>query len=88
MAGKGSHGRIAIRTEVRGVGGGGGGGLGCFRNSAYMEFRMFFLIPYILYSIRNCHKFRGSPYYGICQILRNSATFGAIKFHIILTSGG
>jgi hypothetical protein len=44
----------------------------------FSEFRMFFLIPYIPYSIRNCPKFCGIPYYGILRILwllvsRNSA---------------
>jgi hypothetical protein len=87
MAGKGSHGRIDIGTEVRGVGGGGG-------SRVFSEFRLYeipyvFFIPYILYSTyTECPKFRGIPYYGICQILRNSATFGVTKFHIILTSGG
>jgi hypothetical protein len=43
--------------------------LGCFRNSAYPEFRIFFLIPYIPYSIRNCPKFRGITRN---SVLRNS----------------
>jgi hypothetical protein len=56
--------REKMPREIYNLGEGGQLCLGCFRNSAFTEFRMFFLIPYIPYSIRNCPKFRG--------IMRNS----------------
>ncbi len=56
----------------------------CFRNSAYTEFRKFFKIPFIPYSIQNCPEFRRIPYYGIRQIPRNSVTFSVTKFRITL----
>ncbi len=55
----------------------------CFRNSANTEFRMFLLIPYIPYSIRNCPKFCGFPYYGICRIPRNFTEFHDFCCHKI-----
>jgi hypothetical protein len=58
--------------------------LGCFRISAYMEFRMFFKFRIFHIFIQNCHEFCGIPYYGICRIPQNSATFVVTKFHIIL----
>jgi hypothetical protein len=77
--------------------------LGCFRHSAYTEFCMFFLfhmflkIPYVPYSKWSCPKFcrimrnsvlqnssNSAEFRGISQI---SATFGIMKFLIVLASG-
>ncbi len=49
--------------------------LGCFRNSASTEFRMFFLIPYIPYSIWNFPKFRGIMQNSVLRNSKNSAQF-------------
>ncbi len=57
--------------------------LGCFRNSAYTEFRMFFLIPHIPYSIRNCPKFRGITRNSVLKNLLNSAEFCGIPWLLV-----
>ncbi len=64
--------------------------IGCPRNSVDMEFRMFFVLPYLPYSVRNRLKFRGIPCHRIgqnfpkfreispskcCGILQNFAEF-------------
>jgi hypothetical protein len=56
---------------------------GTVANRVFSEFRVFFLIPYIPYSIRNCPKFRGIPDDGIRRIPRNFAEFHYFLCHEI-----
>ncbi len=61
--------------------------LGCFRNSAYTEFRMFvkFRIFRIVYGIAlNYAEFRITEFVEYRGISRNSATFGVTEFRITL----
>ncbi len=46
--------------------------VGCPQNSVDTEFRLFFLLPSIPYSVRNWLKFRG--------ILLNSVLYNIVKF--------
>ncbi len=67
------------------------GELGCLRNSADTEFRMFFVLPCIPYSIRNCTKFRGIiriPCHGIRQNSAEFSDFWCVEIFINLTSRG
>ncbi len=50
----------------------------CFRNSADTEFRIFFSIPYIPYTIGNCSKFRGIMRNSVLWNSSNSAEFRGI----------
>ncbi len=62
--------------------------VGCFRNSADTEFRIYifqFRIFRRLYGIaQNSAELCGIPYCGIRRIPRNSVTFGITKFRLIL----
>jgi len=49
--------------------------VGCPRNSVGMEFRLFFLLLSIPYSVRNWLKFRGIPLKTVLYNSRNSVTF-------------
>jgi len=57
--------------------------LGCFRNSADTEFRIFFLIPYIPYTIRNCSKFRWIMRNSVLRNSSNSAEFLGIPWLLV-----